>query len=173
MSFVRWALVTVPLILLLGFLSGMSVAAGEHNAWYVALIKPPLTPPGWVFPVVWTMLYVLMGLALATVFNARGAHGRGVAIALFAAQLMVSLAWTPVFFGMHRVRAALFILAAILGLAIGATGAFGRVRQAAAWLMVPYLVWISFAGALNWGILQLNPDAETLAPGRASTQIIG
>src|SRR3982750_1929694 len=78
MSFLRWAVVTVPLILLLGFLSGRSVRVGSGNAWSMALRKPARNPPGWVFPVVWTALYILIGLALAMILNARGARLRGV-----------------------------------------------------------------------------------------------
>ena len=166
-------MVSVPLILLLGFLSGRSVPVGDESSWYRALAKPAVTPPGWVFPVAWTTLYVLIGLALAVVLHARGAKGRGVAVALFAAQFLLNLAWTPVFFGAHRVEVALGVIAAMLLLAIATTLAFGRIRPVAAWLMVPYLVWISFAGVLNWRIGQLNPEADALAPGAASTQVIG
>ena len=70
MSFLRWAAVTVPAVILLGFLSGSVAPAGSENAWYVALRKPAATPPGWVFPVAWTTLYALMGLALADSFVA-------------------------------------------------------------------------------------------------------
>ena len=92
----------MPLILLLGFLSGRSVPAGSDNGWYQPLVKPALTPPGWVFPVAWTTLYILIGLALAMILNARGARGRGLAVALFVGQFALNLAWTPLFFGAHR-----------------------------------------------------------------------
>lgn len=173
MSFLRWAAVAVPGILLLGFLSGRSVPSGPDNPWYLALVKPALNPPPLAFPIVWTALYVLMGVALALVLNARRARGRGVALALFAAQFALNLAWTPVFFGTHKVGLALAILAAMLVLAIATTVAFGRIRTLAAWLMVPYLVWISFAGGLTWRIGQLNPQAEALAPRATTSQIIG
>lgn len=173
MSFARWALLCVPLIVLLGFLSGRAVASGDENRWYVALVKPALTPPGWVFPVAWTTLYILLGLALALVLNARGARGRGIAVALFAAQFLLNLLWTPLFFGAHMVGAALLVIVAMLALAIATAFAFARVRRQAAWMMVPYLVWISFAGVLTWRIGQLNPDAETLVPGARTSQMIG
>ena len=107
MSFLRWAIVTVPLILLLGFASGRAVPAGSENNWYVALQKPELTPPGWVFPVAWTSLYILLGLAVALILHARGARGRGLALAVFAVQFALNLAWTPLFFGAHRIGAAI------------------------------------------------------------------
>ena len=77
------------------------------------------------------------------------------------------------FFGAHQVRVALFIIAAMIGLTIGTIGAFRRVRPLAAALLVPYLLWIVFAAALNWSILSRNPDAERIAPAPVSTQIIG
>lgn len=172
MSFLRWAIVIVPLILLLGFASGRVVPSGSENSWYVALTKPELNPPGWVFPVVWTALYILIGLALSMIVHARGAAGRALAIGLFAAQFLLNLSWTPLFFGAHQVGPALFVIIAILLLSIATTFAFARIRKGAAWLMVPYLVWLSFAGVLNWRIDQLNPDAERLVPGARTSQML-
>jgi len=85
MSFLRWAVFTVPLILLLGFASGRAVPSGSENGWYMALQKPALTPPGIVFPIAWTSLYILIGFAVALILHARGGKGRGLALALFAA----------------------------------------------------------------------------------------
>ena len=135
------------------------------------LTKPALTPSDWVFPVAWTVLYVLMGIALAIVLNARGARERPLAIGLFAAQLVANLLWNPLFFGSHRVVLAFGVIVVMLALALATTFVFGRIRAAAAWLMVPYLAWICFAGALTWGIHVLNPGAENLVPGAVSTQI--
>lgn len=173
MSYVRWALLCVPLILLLGFLSGRSVPAGDQSLWYRSLAKPSLTPPGWVFPLVWTLLYVAQGAALAAILNARGAGLRGLATGLFVAQFALNLAWTPLFFGAHRIDLALGVLILMLALAIAATITFARIRRYAAWLMAPYLVWISFAGVLTWRIGQLNPDAQALVPGARTSQVIG
>ncbi|SEI84868.1 TspO and MBR related proteins [Sphingomonas sp. OV641] len=173
MSFARWALFCVPLILLLGFLSGRSVPAGDDSLWYQSLAKPALTPPGWMFPLVWATLYVMLGLALAIILNARGARGRRLAIGLFAVQFGLNLAWTPLFFGAHRINSATIVLILMLSLAIATTVAFGRIRPRAAWLMVPYLVWISFAGVLTWRIGQLNMDAQALVPGARTSQVIG
>ncbi len=172
MSFLRWAVFTVPLILLLGFASGRAVPSGSENGWYMALQKPEITPPGWLFPVAWTTLYILMGFAVAMVLHARGAKGRGLALGVFAVQFVLNLAWTPLFFGMHQVGAALLAIIAMLLLAIVTTLLFGRIRSLAAWLMVPYLVWISFAGVLTWRIGQLNPDAETLVPASHTSQML-
>jgi translocator protein len=171
MSFLRWAMVTVPLILLLGFASGRLVPSGDENAWYAALAKPALTPPGWVFPVAWSTLYILLGLAVAMIADARGARGRGTALVVFTLQLVGNLAWTPLFFGAHQVVPAFVLILVILGLTIVTTVLFARIRRVAAWLLVPYMVWLAFAGALTFGINRLNPDAATLVPGGSTTQI--
>jgi translocator protein len=171
MSLVRWALVTVPATVFLGFLMGRISNSGFGNPWYDALVKPAIQPPGWAFGAAWTVLYVMLGLALAMVLNARGNRYRGYAVALFAVAFVSNLAWSPLFFAAHQVLAAFFLILFMLAFAIATTVAFGRVRTAAAWLMVPYLLWLCFAGILNWQTHVLNPDAETLAPARPVTQI--
>lgn len=171
MSFVRYALVTVPSIVFLGFLSGKLANSGYENRWFLALSRPDIVPPGWVFGVVWTTLYILMGVSLAMILFARGAPGRPVALSLFAAQLALNLIWTPLFFAAHQVTLALVLIVAILALTIATTFAFARIRKLAAWLLVPYMVWLSFAAILNYQIDVLNPDAETLVPEAPRTQI--
>jgi len=171
MSFLRYALVTVPAILLLGTISGRASGAGHGNPWYDALVKPAFMPPVWLFEAAWTILYVLLGLALAMVLHARGARGRGLAIAIFLAQLLLNFAWPPLFFAMHRVGGALLLLLAMLLLSIAATLLLARIRAAAAWLMVPYVAWLVFAALLTWQIAQLNPYAEELVPQRGSADI--
>jgi len=170
-SLLRWSAITVPLVLLLGFASGMSAPAGRGNAWYMALSRPAQTPPDWVFPVAWTTIYVLLGLAQAIVLAARPAPGRGLATGLFMFGFGLSLAWMPLFFGAHLVSAAVWLIAAMLVIGMATTFAFARVRRLAAWLMVPYLVWISFAGVLTWSIDRLNPAAETLVPSPVTSQM--
>jgi translocator protein len=171
MSLLRWALFVVPAVVLLGFLSGAVSGSNGDSAWYQSLIKPQLQPPGWAFPVAWTTLYVLIGFAFAMILHARGARYRGVAITLFIVQFAINLSWSPLFFGQHKVSTAFYIILAMIAAAIATTVAFGRVRKAAAWLMVPYLVWISFAAGLNYEIDKLNPDAESLYVPAATSQI--
>ena len=172
MSLLRWAVVIVPLILLLGFASGRSVPAGSANTWYIALHKPAATPPGWAFPVVWTTLYILMGFALAMILNARGARGRWPAVGLFALGFALALAWQPLFFGAHDIGGSLGVVIAMVAVGVATTFAFGRIRPTAAWLMVPYLAWICLAGTLTWRIGQMNPDAGTLAPAPHTSQML-
>ncbi len=162
MSLVRWALFVMPVILLLGFLSGAIAGSGEENRWFAELVKPAAQPPGWVFGFAWTILYLMIGLAFAMILHARGARQRGLAIGLFLGQYILNLLWSPIFFGRHEVTTAFYLIVAIFLLATATTLVFGRIRKAAAWLMVPYLVWLSFASILNFQIDQLNPDAESL-----------
>lgn len=172
LAFLRWAVVTVPFVLLLGFLSARSVSVGSANSWYAALAKPAVTPPDWAFPVAWTLLYALQGVALAMVIHARGSSWRVQAIIAFLVQLAINLSWSPIFFGLHRVILAEIVIGAMFVAALVTTLLFGRIRFAAAALMLPYLAWILFAGYLTWQIDRLNPQAETLAPGASSTQIL-
>ncbi len=162
MSLVRWALFVMPLILLLGFLSGAVAGSGEDNRWFAELVKPAAQPPGWVFPVAWTTLYLMMGLAFAMILHARGARQRGLAIGLFIGQFLLNLLWSPLFFGQHEVTTAFYVILLMLAVAFATTLVFGRIRKAAAWLMVPYLAWLCFASILNYQIDSLNPDAESL-----------
>lgn len=173
MSLLRWALFVIPAVMFLGFLSGRISGSTGDSSWYQALLKPDLQPPGWAFGVVWPTLYFLIGLAFAMILHARGARYRGPAIALFIIQFAINLTWSPVFFGQHKVSTAFFIILAMIIAAIATTVVFARVRKTAAWLMVPYLVWITFAAGLNFEIDRLNPDAESLYVPAASSQIGG
>lgn len=172
LAYLRWAVVTVPLILLLGFASARLAPSGDQNSWYLRLAKPSFMPPSIAFPIVWSILYVLLGLALAVVINARGSRLRGPAIALFAAQMVLNLIWTPLFFGMHQVLGALVVILALFVAALATAWVFGRVRAGAGLLLVPYLIWIAFAGFLLYRIHQLNPNAATLVPSSVHDQIV-
>ncbi|KHK91866.1 TspO/MBR family protein [Novosphingobium malaysiense] len=166
-SFLRWALVCVPVIVLLGFLSGKSAQSGPENPWFAALVKPALYPPPAVFGIVWTILYVLMGLALAFVLSARGARGRGLAAGVFVLQFLVNLAWSPVFFGAHLLLVSLIVIAVLDVLVLITVALFGRVRPVAALLLVPYLAWILFATYLNFAFYQANPTMDGVEGGGA------
>ncbi len=172
MSFLRVALFTVPATVLLGTLSGILSNSGYGNAWFDNLVKPSFMPPSWAFPVAWTTLYILLGLSLAMLIHARGARKRGALIGLFLVQLAINYAWSPVFFGMHQISLGLYLIGAMIGLTVALIVLLWRVRTAAALLLVPYLAWLCFAGALNYQIMADNPDAERLAPRGVSTDIV-
>lgn len=157
-SLLRWALVTVPTVVLLGFLSGSIAPSGPDNPWFAALEKPAIYPPPMWFGIVWSVMFVAQGLALALICAAWGARHRAVALVLFVLQFAFSLAWTPVFFGMRDMGLALIIILLLDVLAVITTIAFWRIRRGAGLLMVPYVAWIMFATLLNWQFLQLNPD---------------
>jgi tryptophan-rich sensory protein len=171
MSFLRYALFTVPAILLLGTISGRISGSGYGNAWFDALRKPGIMPPGWMFGAAWTILYILLGLALAMILHARGARGRGPALALFFLQLLLNYAWSPIFFAYHRVDAAFWTIAAMILISAVTGLLFWRIRRSAGLLMLPYLAWLCFAATLTWQIGVLNPAASELAPGGPTTDI--
>ena len=124
--------------------------------WYRRLEMPALTPPSWVFSPVWTLLYVLMAIAAWIVWRRGGLHRARLALSLFLIQLALNAGWSIIFFGMRRPGLALVELA-VLWVAILATLiAFSRWSRTAAWLLAPYLAWVTFAGYLNWGIWRLN-----------------
>jgi len=158
-SFVRWALFLVPAVLLLGFLSGR-FGGGAQDPWFLALEKPAILPPSAIFGVVWPILYVLMGFAAAMICAAWGSRYRLPAILAFVLQLLVNLAWTPVFFGEHEMTFALYVILALDVAVVVTIVLFWNVRSAAAWLLLPYLAWILFATVLNYELLRLNPEAD-------------
>ena len=170
-SVLRWTLFLVPSVILLGFLSGQYAASTAGNPWFAALAKPAIYPPPAAFGIVWTVLYALMGFALALVCAAWGARYRMPAILAFALQFALNLAWSPVFFGEHQITTALAILV-VLDVAVLLTLVlFWKVRRIAGLLLLPYLAWILFATVLNWQFLQLNPDADGARPSNAVQRI--
>ena len=156
-SLIRWALFLVPLVMLLGFLSG-AVGGDADSAWFQSLDKPATFPPPATFGIVWTILYAMMGLAFAMVCAAWGSRARRLAIIAFIAQLVANLLWSPTFFGQQNIEGALIVILVLDVLAIVTTVLFFKVRKWAGLLMLPYIAWILFATLLNWQFLQLNPD---------------
>ena len=171
MSFLRYAVITVPAIVLLGMLSGYLSNSGYSNPWFEGLRKPGFMPPGWVFGAAWTIIYIMLGLSLAMLLHAKGAEKRERAIILFALSLLLNFSWSPIFFGMHKVTVALSVIAAMIVCTIGLIFALWKIRIVAALLLYPYLGWLMFASALNYKILELNPEAETLVPGQRTINI--
>ncbi|MHA6318134.1 TspO/MBR family protein [Altererythrobacter sp. CAU 1778] len=159
-SFIRWALFLVPAIVLLGFLSGRLAGSGPGNGWFDALVKPGIYPPPATFGIVWTILYIMMGLALTIVVTARGARLRRAAIIAFVVQFLLNLAYTPTFFAAHQMTAALGVIIALALALVVTIVLFWRVRRLAGLLLLPYLAWVLFAGVLNYEFLRLNPAAD-------------
>ena len=164
-SFVRAGLVAVPAILLMGGLAARISGSTETNAWYQTLTLPVFQPPGPLFGIAWAMLYTLIGVAFAMVWGTKQAPGKRLALARFVVGFAINLTWSPVFFRLHMISAALAIIAVMLVVATATTWSFWRVNRVAGWLMLPYLAWLCFAAALNISIMMLNPMADAMQLG--------
>ena len=124
--------------------------------WYAALKKPSWNPPGWIFGPVWTALYTMMAVAAWLVWRQGGFAAQRRPLAFFLSQLALNALWTPLFFGLHCTGVACAEIV-LLWLAIAATMAvFRPVNRTAAWLLTPYLAWVSFAAVLNFTLWRLN-----------------
>lgn len=135
-----------------GFLTGF--LTGNQSETYQNLVRPPLSPPGWVFGVVWSVLYLLMGIALYLVRTTQGDRKR--AIGAFSIQLFLNFCWPILFFGLRLYCFSAIWLGILLVAVVITTILFFRVKPLAGWLLVPYLLWCIFALYLNIGTCILN-----------------
>jgi tryptophan-rich sensory protein len=157
--------VRIPWLALLGWLAACAAAAviggiASANApqFYAALSKPSWAPPPGLFGPVWTVLYALMGVSAWLVWRERGwASARG-ALTLFLVQLAFNALWSWLFFAWHRGALAFADIVLLLVLIVATIAAFARIHAFAAWLLVPYLAWVSFATALSYSVWQRNPQ---------------
>lgn len=139
------------------FAAGATGALFQPGDWYRGLRKPSWTPPDWLFPVAWTVLYLCMAGAAARIAGFAGTDpAAGLALALWALQIALNTLWTPVFFGLRKMGGGMIVLAC-LWLAVAATlVAFWRIDAIAGLLLLPYLGWVTVAGALNFSVWRLN-----------------
>jgi len=151
-----YIVIAVSVCLVIGFLSGFATQSSV-NDWFVTLNKPSFNPPNWVFAPVWTVLYIMMGIAAGLVW-AKGFHHLWVKTALyhFGFQLLLNASWSIVFFGLKEPFWALVVIITLLILLVLTIRWFRIVSSIAAWLLVPYLLWVCFATALNYKIWELN-----------------
>lgn len=144
------------LILFMGLVLGGGLALGYLTApgeWYAGLRKPPFNPPAWIFGPVWTGLYVLIAIAGWRVWE----RGRtGWPMKLWWVQLALNFLWTPVFFSAHQIGAALVVILLLLAAVLGFILSGQQLDRVAAWLFIPYAVWVAFASLLNGSIWVLN-----------------
>ncbi len=161
-SLMRWSLFLIPLIFLLGYLSGQ--LGDANSAWFRGLEKPSLFPPPYLFGIVWSVLYVMIGFSVALIASAWGAYGRGMALGLFAFHFIFNLAWTPVFFGSQSIVGGLVVLGLVVVTLIPVILVFFQVRRIAGILLVPYLAWVLFASVLNYQFWAANPDGGENIP---------
>lgn len=155
LSFFRLVM-SVFLCLAVGAIGSMATTP-KIPTWYAALNKPVWTPPDAVFPIVWTILYVLMAVTLWRLWQLhRPSPERRRAILLFFVQLALNAVWSPVFFGAEAVGAALAIILALWVAILAMIVACRRLDPIAGWLQAPYLIWVCYATALNAAILVMN-----------------
>ena len=125
--------------------------------WYAGLVKPAFTPPNWLFPLAWTVLYAMMALALWRILALpRNRPGRRAAVAAFFAQLALNGLWSFAFFGAQSPLAGLVVIAALIAAILATMRLFGGLDRTAALLLAPYLAWVAYAALLNGAIWRLN-----------------
>jgi tryptophan-rich sensory protein len=135
---------------------GSAFTAGSVKTWYPGLLKPPGTPPAWVFGPVWSTLYLMMATSAWLVWRQRDLEDVALALAVFVAQLILNGLWSYIFFGLRRPGAALIeIIVLLVAIAI-TTIKFLEHSRLSLWLMTPYLAWVTYASYLNYGIWRLN-----------------
>lgn len=138
-----------------GFLSGFLTREGSR-LYQATVVQPPLSPPGAVFPVVWAILYALLGIGAARIWLAPASSNRTRALVLFGLQLAFNFFWSLIFFNLQAFALAFFWLLTLWGLILGTICTFERVDKPAARLQIPYLLWVTFAAYLNLGVWLLN-----------------
>jgi len=141
------------------FTAGSTGSFFPTGQWYRELEKPPWNPPDWVFPVTWSILYVLMSYSAARVALL---PDNGIAMAFWALQISLNTLWTPVFFGLHRIRMGFFILTALWFAVAGTLIAFFVLDVISGLLFLPYLVWVSIAASLNLYVWKLNSEKANI-----------
>ncbi|NJB71836.1 tryptophan-rich sensory protein [Saonia flava] len=153
---ITYIIISVGICLLIGFLSSM-ITQNSVNDWYIGLNKPSYNPPNWIFAPVWTVLYILMGIAAGLVW-AKGFYHIWVKTALyhFGFQLLLNALWSIIFFGFQSPFWALLIILVLALLILFTINWFRIVSTTAAYLMIPYLLWVCFATLLNYKIWEMN-----------------
>ena len=132
-----------------------ALLTGAGNDFYSSINKPSLSPPSWLFPVVWTILYILMGVSAYIIYEAKCASGNS-ALKVYAAQLAVNFIWSLVFFNSRSFLLAFILIIVLWVLIIAMIAAFHKCRPLAAYLQIPYFLWVTFAAYLTWSIYSLN-----------------
>ena len=149
-------IIAIAIPVAVGAISGFFTATGVES-WYQTINKPSWNPPGWIFAPVWTTLYIMMGVALFLVWKSDSSDIlKKTAITLFTIQLVLNFFWSFIFFDQHQIGWALVEIIAMWIFILLTIFAFGNISKLAAWLLVPYISWVSFATILNYTIWKLN-----------------
>ncbi len=154
-----WLLFCIFLVACVG--AGMTGGLFPPGPWYRSLEKPWFTPPDWVFPVTWTVLYISMAVAGARIAMA---DNNSVAMAFWALQIAFNGLWTPVFFGLRNIRMGMAVVGFLWLAVLGCIVSMWQVDMIASLLFVPYLVWVTIASALNAAVWRMNPDVARNPP---------
>ena len=145
------------LICELAGVTGAVFTTPELSTWYAGLVKPALNPPAWLFGPVWTTLYALMGIAAFLIWRERlDRKDVKIALGIFIGQLILNTLWSVIFFGLHSPGWALVAIVLLWLAIVWTIAAFYKISKPAAYLLVPYILWVSFAGYLNYSIRMLN-----------------
>lgn len=146
--------VTIPVAT--GAIAGLFTASSV-NGWFLTIIKPSFNPPSWLFAPVWTALYIMMGIACFLVWNSKvDVKLKNKALGFYMVQLLLNFLWSLIFFYAHQPGWALFDIILMWGMILSTILQFGKISSTAAWLLVPYISWVSFAAVLNFAIWKLN-----------------
>ncbi len=140
----------------IGGIAGYLTAGESSGEWFRNLQKPSFQPPNWIFGPVWTTLYILMGISLWKVWKKPNSRERNIAITIFFAQLLFNFLWSVIFFNWHAIGMALIDILILWVLILATIFSFARHSKIAAWLLVPYISWVSFATILTYTIWQMN-----------------
>jgi len=157
MSNIKWLTLAACIagVLLIGFLSGIATSSGMQG-WYDTIVKPSFNPPSWVFGPAWTLLYILMGIGLYLILQTPRSDARTTALIIFGIQLTLNFAWSFLFFYFHRPGIALIEIITLWVFILLMIFRFQKLSPAAAYLQIPYLLWVSFASVLNAALWYLN-----------------
>jgi tryptophan-rich sensory protein len=149
-------ILSLLLTLAVGSLAGLATSGETGSDWYINLQKPSYQPPGWLFAPVWTTLYIMMGIAFYLVWKQPVSKDRNISIGIFIAQLAFNFLWSFIFFKWHLTDAAFAEIVVLWILIFVTIFRFAKHSKAAAWLLIPYIAWVSFAFILTFDIMRLN-----------------
>lgn len=152
-----WLMLTAFIVVTFGASFAATFSGSGNTEWYRSIAKPTWNPPSWIFGPVWTVLYFTIGIAGWLVWRKSGFRGARWALAIFGVQLVINAAWSPVFFGLGRPDLAFILILVLIAAILATMVAFRKHDRRAAWMLFPYLLWVSFATVLNYAIMMLNP----------------
>ncbi|MFC2093908.1 TspO/MBR family protein [Bacteroidota bacterium] len=148
-------IISVLIPLIIGF-TGSFFTASSVDSWFTTINKPSFNPPGWIFAPVWTTLYILIGLSFYFVWRENFGMNRIKVISVYSMQLLFNLLWSVLFFGLKSPLLGLIDIIILLSFIIANTIIFYKISKTAGYLLIPYLLWVSFASVLNFSIFLLN-----------------